>query len=145
MKREKKTDGGGGNDGMYIGGSMGTYKACGACPSNAGHKRISRTDDDNFRPSGTCPTPGLARMHIRPCYPSVTKGKNTQEKVIRVARRTWSSGCPATILRKRSRPSRRVSMTSSENRFVKTLPGRGGMFTRVDSCSSMSRNASKSE
>ena len=60
-------------------------------------------------------------------------------------RRTWSSGWPATTPRKRSRPSRRVSMTSSENRFVKTLPGSGGIFTRVDSCSRMSRKASKSE
>jgi hypothetical protein len=51
--------------------------------------------------------------------------------------RTWRSGCPATMLRKRSRPSRRVSMTSSENRLdsVKTFPGSGGMFTRVDSSS----------
>ena len=36
-------------------------------------------------------------------------------------------------------------MTSSEKRFVKTLPGRGGMFTRVLSRSRMSRKASKSE
>jgi hypothetical protein len=72
----------GGNDGMHIGGNMnmGTYKACGVCPSNACHKRISRTDDDNFRPSGTCPTPDLAGMRIGPCCPSVSKGKNNARK-----------------------------------------------------------------
>jgi hypothetical protein len=71
---------GGGNDDMHIGGNMGTYKACGVCPSNVGHKRISRTDDDNFRPSGTCPTPDLAGMRIGPCCPSVSKGKNNARK-----------------------------------------------------------------
>lgn len=59
--------------------------------------------------------------------------------------RTCSRGCPATIVKKRSKPSRLASMTSSEKRLVKTLPGKGGIFTRVDSRSRMSRNASKSE
>ena len=48
--------------------------------------RISRTDDDNFKPSETCPTPDLAGMRIGPCCPSILKGKKiTQEKVITVA------------------------------------------------------------
>ncbi|KAF8829161.1 hypothetical protein HHX47_DHR3000797, partial [Lentinula edodes] len=42
------------------------------------------------------------------------------------------NGCPATILKKRSKPSLRLSITSSENRFVKTFPGRGGIFTLLD-------------
>lgn len=56
-----------------------------------------------------------------------------------------SSGCPATICRNRWSPSRRCSMTSSLNRFVNTLPGRGGIVTRVLSRSRMSRKYSKSE
>ena len=36
-------------------------------------KDISHTDDNNFRPSGTCPTPDLAGMRIEPCCPSVPK------------------------------------------------------------------------
>lgn len=71
---------GGENDGMHIGGNMRTYKACGVCPSKAGHKRISRTDDDNFRPSGTCPTPDPEGMRIGPYCPSVAKGKNNARK-----------------------------------------------------------------
>lgn len=35
-------------------------------------------------------------------------------------------------------------MTSSVNRFVKTLPGRGGIETREDSLSRISRKCSKS-
>jgi len=35
-------------------------------------------------------------------------------------------------------------MTSSENLFVKTFPGKGGIVTREDSRSSMSRKCSKS-
>ena len=35
-------------------------------------------------------------------------------------------------------------MTSSENLFVKTFPGNGGIVTREDSRSSMSRKCSKS-
>ena len=49
------------------------------------------------------------------------------------------------MLKKRSKPSRLASMTSSENRFVKTFPGRGGILTRVDSRSNISLKASKSE
>lgn len=40
-----------------------------------------------------------------------------------------SNGCPTTICKNLCRPSLRCSITSSENRFVKTLPGRGGMVT----------------
>jgi len=56
-----------------------------------------------------------------------------------------NNGCPATILKKRSSPSLLLSITSSEKRLVKTFPGRVGMFTLVDSCSRISRKASKSE
>lgn len=49
------------------------------------------------------------------------------------------------MVKNRSSPSRLLSMTSSEKRFVKTLPGNGGMFTLVDSRSRISRKASKSE
>ena len=49
------------------------------------------------------------------------------------------------MVKKRSKPSLRASMTSSEKRLVKTLPGKGGMLTRVDSRSRISRKASKSE
>lgn len=56
-----------------------------------------------------------------------------------------NSGCPTTICKKRCSPSLRCSITSSEKRFVKTLPGSGGMVTRADSRSRMSRKYSKSE
>ena len=66
-----------------------------------------------------------------------------------------NSGWPATLLinivmesryiwRNLSKPSLRCSMTSSENRFVKTLPGSGGIETLDDSRSRMSRKCSKS-
>lgn len=55
-----------------------------------------------------------------------------------------SSGWPTTICRNLCSPSRRCSITSSENRFVNTLPGSGGMVTRDDSRSRMSRKCSKS-
>jgi hypothetical protein len=55
-----------------------------------------------------------------------------------------SSGCPTTICRNRCSPSRRCSITSSLKRLVNTFPGRGGMVTRADSRSRMSRKYSKS-
>jgi hypothetical protein len=61
-----------------------------------------------------------------------------------IRRHTCRRGCPATTLRNFSRPSRLVSITSSENLFVKTLPGNRGMLTLVDSRSRISRKASKS-
>lgn len=48
------------------------------------------------------------------------------------------------ICKKRSKPSLRCSITSSEKRFVNTFPGKGGILTRVDSRSNTSRNHSKS-
>lgn len=48
------------------------------------------------------------------------------------------------ICKNLSSPSRRASITSSEKRLVKTLPGKGGMFTLEDSRSRTSRNHSKS-
>lgn len=48
------------------------------------------------------------------------------------------------ICKNLSRPSRRCSITSSAKRLVNTLPGKGGILTRVDSRSSTSRNHSKS-
>lgn len=56
-----------------------------------------------------------------------------------------SNGCPTTICRNRCNPSRRCSITSSENRFVKTLPGSGGIVTRALSRSRISLKCSKSE
>lgn len=56
----------------------------------------------------------------------------------------WSSGCPTTICRNRCSPSLLCSITSSEKRFVSTLPGRGGIVTRALSRSSISLKASNS-
>ena len=60
----------------------------------------------------------------------------------KVSESPWIEG--KYICRNRSRPSLLCSMTSSENLFVKTLPGRGGMETREDSLSRISRKCSKS-
>lgn len=57
----------------------------------------------------------------------------------------WSRGCPTTICKNRCSPSRLCSITSSEKRFVNTLPGRGGIVTLALSRSSISRKYSKSE
>ncbi len=48
------------------------------------------------------------------------------------------------ICKNLSSPSRRASITSSVKRFVKTFPGKGGMFTLEASRSRTSRNHSKS-
>ncbi|POS88397.1 hypothetical protein EPUL_000049 [Erysiphe pulchra] len=56
-----------------------------------------------------------------------------------------SKGCPTTICKNLCKPSPRCSITSSLKRFVKTFPGRGGMVTRADSLSKISRKCSKSE
>jgi hypothetical protein len=58
---------------------------------------------------------------------------------------TCNKGCPATTLKNLSKPSLLLSITSSLNLFVNTFPGRGGIFTLVDSRSRISRKASKSE
>ena len=71
-------------------------------------------------------------------YSPCTKGPSTLLPVC-------SSGCPTTICKNRCNPSLRCSITSSLKRFVNTLPGKGGMVTRADSRSRMSRKYSKSE
>lgn len=58
---------------------------------------------------------------------------------------TCSKGWLATPVMNLSKPSLLLSMTSSVNRFVKTFPGKGGMFTLVVSRSRMSLKYSKSE
>ena len=56
-----------------------------------------------------------------------------------------SNGCPTTICKNRCSPSLRCSITSSLNLLVKTFPGKGGIVTRADSRSRISRKYSKSE
>lgn len=64
----------------------------------------------------------LSYQALRSQFGSCTNGPRTFDPVC-------SSGCPTTILRNLSRPSRLCSITSSLNRFVKTFPGRGGIVT----------------
>ena len=104
-----------------------------------------------FTTTDSYPKPDPARKHKALYSPSSQEKSTSASHAPKVKQEphtdthTCNSGCPATILKNRSNPSRRLSITSSENRLVNTFPGRGGIFTRVDSCSRMSRKASKSE
>lgn len=88
-----------------------------------------------------------AHSTLLPVYQSKKKISTSSYPQLQRKRQkhTCNNGCPATILRKRSSPSLLLSITSSEKRLVNTFPGSAGIFTRVDSCSRISRNASKSE
>lgn len=98
----------------------------------------------HIRPTELYPKRDLAEKRKALYFQSVSNDETTV--IYKTARpRTCSKGCPATMLKKRSRPSLLLSITSSENLLVNTFPGRGGILTRVDSCSRISRNASKSE
>jgi hypothetical protein len=100
----------------------------------------------HLKPTASYPKRGPAKMHTAPYFQSRKEvRKKTPQFNINERKRTCNNGCPATILKKRSSPSLLLSITSSEKRLVKTFPGRVGMFTLVDSCSRISRKASKSE
>lgn len=110
-------------------------------------KSLPTPQSGHFRATATCPNRDLARKHRALYFPS-SRLEELSHSFIRHLQKvtlTCSNGCPATILKNLSSPSRRPSITSSENRLVKTFPGSGGILTRVDSRSRMSRKASKSE
>jgi len=151
MRQEAKQEEEGGVEMVAcIVGNIQTWKI-GQCQSNVSQQDIlsyatTLQTHWDLSQSGSCKKAHKTLLPVcKQPLSNVRIGQSQPQKPQVCMGRTWSSGWPATILRNRSRPSRRVSMTSSEKRFVKTLPGRGGMFTRVDSCSRISRNASKSE
>lgn len=118
-------------------------------PETTGTRAGSPTPrSGGFRATETYPTQGPARKRRELYFLSTNLKKNISRGFIRHSKNvelTCSNGCPATILKNLSSPSRLPSMTSSENLFVNTFPGSGGILTRVDSRSRMSRKASKSE
>jgi len=88
-------------------------------------------------PGLEAPPPTDLHQALRSQFGSCTKLASTLLPVC-------SNGWPTTICKNRCNPSRRCSITSSLNRFVKTFPGNGGIVTRADSRSRMSRKYSKS-
>jgi len=110
------------------------------------------------RPSPSVAIPvricGLSASDLRydsPSPPPLCHPKGKQERLHSPCTKLAStllpvckSGWPTTICKNRCKPSRRCSITSSLNRFVNTFPGSGGMVTRADSRSRMSRKYSKS-